>query len=450
MIVLIIKALLGVFLIISFGFLLTNIILRKGGVIEKTALGYLLGVGFFTFTLFLFNLLGVAYNFTNGFGILILLNLVLLLLNIFWGDNLPRFKCQDVVKKVSSLDRLEVGLILVIGILFATSLISDLYWPVRTWDSLAVYDFRAKSFLATGFMEDALSRGYFTRYPLLTSLAHTWLYSAGWKTPMIVYNLFYMSYIVSFFFFVRKLGSRKLSLVFTAILALTSPIYKHSQIAYTNFPYLVYISLGYFFIYLWLKQKGESKYLYLAGSFVGLSLWTRFIEPFWVTSLLFVFVGSIVLKNIKHFFKYSFIVLVFYLAWVFYTQYSFNTGGWLVDKNGGLFESILLNLEIDRLVLVARYFWKNVLKSYLALYFSFFSTVLFIKKYSLAHRLYIFSVVLNILLIFVGIFVFSVEVENWSGIGNSVKRMSMFLIPLMIFGIFLFIRFTQTLFRDYK
>ena len=66
----------GLTLIFLFGYKLCGILLPGVEKPEQLSLGYLLGIGIFTFIWFLLNWIGIPYTLASGMGILLLLNLV--------------------------------------------------------------------------------------------------------------------------------------------------------------------------------------------------------------------------------------------------------------------------------------------------------------------------------------------------------------------------------------
>ncbi len=236
---------LSVLLIFVLGFSLANLILPKAEGLEKLSLSFVLGIGVFTFFWFLLNLVGIPYIFVSGFV------LFLILILLIWGANRlihkerqENVKVIDIAyfKRMSVIEKVSLALIV---FFFLSVLVGNIYWPVRHWDSLVLYDFRAKIFAQTGFMQDAIDSGYFFGFPLLTALAHTWAYLSGFKNPSFIYGLFYMFFIINFFINIKKLHiKRTFVLLLTLLLTVSPRLFDHTQWSYTNLPYSVYLVLG--------------------------------------------------------------------------------------------------------------------------------------------------------------------------------------------------------------
>lgn len=434
---------LGLVGIITFGFLIADILLPRNHLLEKLSLGYLLGLGIFTFALFLANLTGLPYKLIPASLILLLLNLTGLTVNLLSKQRQKEsnFSFMQTLQKpwiwrisFKNITPLEAAFIGIIAFLLISSFISDIYWPVKTWDALAVYDFRAKSFLATGFMEDAIARGYFSKYPLLTSLSHTWLYLLDYPNPMIIYFLLYLGGVLILYFSLRRYLSRVFSLFFTTLFASSTPIFYHSQIAYTNLPYTVYSSISFFYLYHWLKS-GKANLAYISASMIALSTWARYQEPFWVPILLIIIIKGILSRKWLTAGLALSVFIIIYTAWSVFIQLNLGSSSLVVNQNIGLLNTIFMNLDPGRMTEVLAYLWTYIINPNLFLLLVFIFTVPFMLKREWPEKLIGLVIVINLATILAGTLVFSVERDSWSQIGGSAQRMSMFLIPYLIFYI---------------
>ena len=177
----------GLLLTLFFGILLSFLVVPTFKPLERIGISYVLGLGVQTFLMFLIYLVVGNYSLFNTLSILIVGNFILLLfsrkrLESFFKD----LKSNFTLNNFTLFQKIILGLI-AFFVLF--SLICTLYWPVSSWDSLVLYDWRAKLFVATGGMEEGIRRGYFFGVPLMTSLAHTWIYFLGGNQPEIIYTL---------------------------------------------------------------------------------------------------------------------------------------------------------------------------------------------------------------------------------------------------------------------
>jgi hypothetical protein len=329
------------------------------------------------------------------------------------------------------LEKIGIGILI---FLCVSAFIQNLYWPIRYWDSLVLYDFRAKVFAATGFMQPAISRGYFFGYPLLTSLAHAWVYILGGTNPSFLYTFFYISFLLNFGINIKKMGlSRPLVIAMTVLVSISPRLFEHTQWAYTNLPYIIYIVLGSIYLYWGIKNNDIKAYL-LSGIMVGLSTWTRNVEPFWLSVLIVAMVSTFFNKRWFWFVMMTSLVFIIMMPWrIFESFYKQGAGinvasqiintskGIVQNTNPTIFKSSLSN------------FWANFIFPYV-FYVVIFTIVLFFKIINKSKNLYfIFIVILDLGLILGGIFTYVTYVPYVGDLSDSLTRMAMFFQPLVVF-----------------
>jgi 4-amino-4-deoxy-L-arabinose transferase-like glycosyltransferase len=341
---------------------------------------------------------------------------------------------QIRLPKISLLD-----LLLIVGIasLIGYSIFSSLYSPVDDWDSIVLYDFRAKVLLNETYFRDVLhSWNYFWGYPLLTSLAHLWIYLLGGKSPVFIYPLFYLSFILMFYGTIRRFSSRTISLV-AALLPASDPlIFYQSMIAYTNIPYTFYLVSGSIYVFLWAKTS-KKEYLILGGLLSGLSTWTRSVEPFWLANLIFVWGYSFYKKRYGSLVLYPFIFLLIQYPWRIFQKVLLKIP-YTTEQIGTSLSILLKNLEIQRISLVLSYLYSSVFVTWGAGAILFVLTVLigFFKQGWKRNYEFLIIIFINLLLLFLGTYILSFGSGTWIRIPDSAKRMSMFFIPMFDFYIF--------------
>jgi hypothetical protein len=399
----------------------------------RLGLSYLLGIGLFTLIMFVANILGLRFSLQNIFVLLLPLLLVLVLLQRRKVRNL----WLDLVSIVKNphLDFSEKIMVGVMAFLVVSSFIYTFYWPVYMWDSLVLYDFRAHIFSTSGFMKEAFVNAYYTGYPLLTSLAHTIVYLARGGYPQIFDSLFYFSLGLCFYGLLREFLSRKLSLLFTLILFLSSPLYYHSTTSYTNLAYTAYISLGALYLYLWDKKKRVG-YLILSALLVGLSTWTRSVEPFWLAVLFIVFVVSVYRKKIWNILIYSLFFFPIHEAWKVFQA---SLRGTDASTTGEIAQNISLLsniLNFGRWREVFIYLYRDVVLPWGAISTAFALSIfsLFLLKKVKEQFLIFFITFIFLVVMLLGTFAFSFTASNWSltGIDDAAQRLSMLFYPLLV------------------
>jgi len=417
---------------ILLGIITVKLFLPKIHEFEKLGLGFLIGSSLFTIALFLAGVVGFSISLKTGVGILGTSSIILigyLFYNKRARNNLFKWKFETV-----KLGKVEYLAIIILGVLFASSLISNIYWPVKSWDALTLYDFRGKYFADTGRLSDLFSiHRYYLGYPLFTSLAHAWIYIIGFKNPSFFYSLFYIALTVVFCSSLTRLTNFKYSLIFTLVLAFSYEIYSHSLFAYTNLPYIVFLVLGYIYLYYW-KTSSENKYLYLSALLLSLSGWVRNSDPFWMVPLIVTFYYLVKSKKYWLWVKYTLIVLSFRIPWSVYVKIisrNFIIGS--SNDYSSLF-SLGLNEYITRFVLVSEYFFTNVFKPNWIMIVSFIAGLILVLTSKLNNiKFFSYLILISLGIIFGGIYFYSLIYVKWQLVGDSVARMSMFIIPLVIF-----------------
>ena len=312
-----------------------------------------------------------------------------------------------------------------------SALIQTVYWPIRYWDSLVLYDFRAKLFAQTGYMTEAINRGYFFGYPLLTSLVHTWTYLLGISNPSFYYSLLYVFLIIILYFNVRKFGlSRLYSLVFAAVLAVSPRIYDHTQWAYTNLPYTIYIVLGSIYLYWGIKKKDFGSFA-ASALLVGLSTWTRSTEPFWLSTLVVAVIFPLLNKEWFWPIVYTIILFAIMLPWKMFGSI-FNVDGVnVVGHVVSTSSAVAHSLQLSILEPTIKFFIANVISKYWQ-YFILLMLILIFKILVKSKNWLIISLIfVNIVLIFSGVLIFVRYQPYWQEISDSLSRMVMFM-PLLI------------------
>jgi len=423
-------------LLITFGVGLPVVLwaIPKHNLWGNLGLSYLLGIGIFTFLMFLTNVAGIIFSLTNE---LLLLALIAIPLVFYKKSQIGKFSIEIVQSfkksKMSSVEKIMLG---VMAFAVISSFINTFYWPVYLWDSLVLYDFRGVIFAASGFMKEAFVDNYYTGYPLLTSLAHTIVYLSGGKYPQFLYSLFYLSLGLGFYGSLREFISRKLSLFFTAVLLITGPIFYHSLISYTNLPYTTFLCLGALYVYLWDKKK-QIGYLILSALLVGLSTWTRSVEPFWLAVFLVIFLVSIYRKRIWSVLTFSIFFFPIHEAWKVFQGSLRGTGASTVGEIVGYTKLLLALLDPTRWIQVVGYLYKYVVIPWGAIFAAFILAAIslfLIKKQRKLFLIYFITVSLLGVLA-AGTFAFSEGVANWFAIGDAAERLSMLFYPLFIFCI---------------
>lgn len=420
--------------ILEVGLPIVLFILPKQNPMASAGLSFPLGIGIFTFIMFITNIFGVRFSLLNEFLILLTLSIPLILLTrkqikIFFINLINAFK-------KSHLSLVERVMLAALGFLILTSFISTLYWPPYIWDSVVLYDFRGHVFAQTGFMKAVFIDAYYYSYPLLTSLGHTIVYLSGGKYPQFIDSLFYLSLGLGFYGFLREFVSRKMDLLFTLILLTVQPLFYHSLLSLTNLPFSVYLSLGAICVYLWDKKK-EVGYLILSALLVGLSTWTRSSEPFWVGIFLIIFIVSVYRRRLFNVLTYSLFFFPILEGWKVFQNYLARSDPPDAIATAGYSKILPGLLNIQNWWLIIGYLYEHVVKPWGAVFAVFILAVLslfLLRKVSKYFLLFFITFTLLGVLV-AGVFIFSVDLDYWYRIGDAIERLSMLFYPLFIFCI---------------
>jgi hypothetical protein len=452
---------LGILGIFSFGYFVVATILNKDScILEKISAGFLLGSGLFTFTLFLANwLFGVPFKTWYSVSILILLNIISLCINFFakfYTKKKQRKHQQRRACIFSNLNKYENTIIALILILFTSSIINNLYWPVTDWDALALYDFRAKSFVATSFMYDAISRGYFTAYPLYTSLFHTYLYQINFNNPSFFYSILYITFVMLGFFISYRMTKRRLlSLLVSLFLAVNSFIYGHSLMSYTNLPYTIFLGTGFGYIMSSFRQSNVfSANFYIGVLLVSLSNWVRVSEPFWLIAFPVIIIFLIFTKKYLIALASAFSLYVIRYSWFKFLNVSNVLKTSYDTTNLYAVKDMSVNILDLKHIEAILYFYNNMVVPHKTLIFSFLTSLIVLVIYTLRNnKTFMYKstrewlnivniflpplIVISFLLIMLaGVYLFMFRFDSYAiEIPDSAVRLSMVLIPITLLAL---------------
>lgn len=335
---------LAIFILLSIlGFLTLNLI--KGTTfLEKLSLSFPVGIGVYTFLMFLGNWIGIPFNPFHQSIMIAFSTWGLLVFNLVMNKPQPPFP-----KAKMSLSPACIFL-LVIATFVSASFLYTTYWPVHSFDSLTMYDFRGLVFQKQGKIFD-IDDAYHGSYPLLTSLAHTLFYLFGSKNPQWLYSAFYLSLLAFFFERARRLVGNTKSAILTALFATTPIIFYFSTIAYTNLPYTLYIFASFVFVIDLIKGNEEGR-IVLIGLMLGLASWIRpATEWFFISVLFAVFLLARKVEQTPHFNKRSLMNIMtllavfsfFYAPWRIYQKLVLN----LADPTNGIVPFLTSGIRFD-------------------------------------------------------------------------------------------------------
>ncbi len=397
-------------------------------VLGKMALSYLLGLGLQTLIMFYLAVLHIKLTALNVTIAVLIPTLLIILLNVLFKKKF----LSNVNLNFKKLNFVEKLMIVIFFGLAAYVLAAGIYWPVVGWDSIALYDFRAKVFSITGYMDDAIRRGYFFGYPLMTSMAHTWIYILGGHYPKFLYSLMYISFGLLFYEFSQKWANRTIAMVFTIISMTAYPIFAQAAYDYTNVPYTIYFFISSAALFYW-TTTNEKKWLIVSALMMGIATWIRSTDPFWIVNIIVIVWWSIKNKSISPILIYILFFLPIQQSWnLFITKMSPSVSSQSLLAGG--FSVLVSKLDLNRLAQTSS-FVIQVLFSMLIPYSILLLISLTMAKKKILDTFYFLLILFgNISLLFVGAYIFSYIWEGWGLIGESLGRMGSVFIPLFTFA----------------
>ncbi len=331
---------------------------------------------------------------------------------------------------------LTIGILLVVFL----SIVINLNRNFLDWDTLALYDARAKflghgvnfSQMANFSKYDNLNKYYYSLYPPFTSVVHFFMHK---NTPFINTGLFYSMNLFLLatvvYIFGRNYVGKSLALLGAFFSVAYKDIFLLSIMQYTNLPFTLFLIIGIFSIFKYLDGE-EKRFLYWGSLFTAMSVWIRFLEPIWIAVSVSFLISSIlkkeILRSILDFLVLFIPSLIAFSSWSFFSSVIAQAPS-AVSFN---FQSIvepLVGIFTGSLVSIARYF---VLWFAVPLMISSISLV-YVKKDKPALLFLGTSIVLTILIYFSGLYFVSFQSPWWSALGNSLGRSSVFIIPIVVF-----------------
>ncbi len=421
---------LGFFLVFLMGFLIMLCFGKNYSLFEKVIFGMVLSLGLLPLLMFFLGLFKIPLTMSNILGSILIFDLLLSFVSC------RRFGGFKVFREKPNLKMGKLGIfkfVFFIPIIFfiVSSFFINLYWPVFEWDALALYDFRALRFLETYSLAQAVLTSQLTSYnysyPFFTSLIHDFVYLLSGRNPQFIYSIFYFLLLAVFYIFLSKKVSLPLASFFTACLATTPIFFLNSLIAYTNVAYVLYFVLATFLLWEFLTQKERTDSLLFSSVFLGFSTLVRASEPFWMVNIALMVFFCLKRKQIKWLIISLCLFIFLRESWALYRQYIFSN---FVNDIG---PGIRYYVDLKKIPLIINFLFQILFVGRKFLIFLFILTFfinIFRKKLN-------WSIFLSIsgyfILIFLGIYILSINFGWWADIPDSARRTTMVLTPMMLY-----------------
>lgn len=409
-----------------------------------------------TLLLFLSVLTKITFgSFENNYsGFLFNIISILVLSGVLVYGSVNYFSKSKVVKmnKALRIGRFEI-LFLILNLFFiVVSLYINVNKKVLLWDSIALYDARAKFLMQdTSFSEmvdlsrfDPVNSYYYSLYPPFTSIVHFYWYKL--KIPLNVSTYYTFNYlmlgVVAYFLTKKNLG--RMLAIFLVFLTLSNySIFSISLLEYTNLPYTLQMVLGIFLLSDYLKNKSTWKLLYGIALVVS-SQWIRFLEPLWIGVILSFLVFKFRSDSLKKNLILAVLILLFgaveYLSWKTFVS-SFGQTTDIVNFSLIKIIEPMVGIFTGSLMRIA---WFFVYSWGIIFLVHTFSILLVIKnKFSDSENFIQLALVSIILIYFTGLYFVSFQSIWWDKLGDSLVRSSTFMIPISAYLVLRYIKLTK-------
>ena len=392
--------------------------------IERLGLSFLLGAGITTFLWFLLYLAGLPFNLTT----LTLASLI----EISLGYQLARhLKLKPIPSHQVKLTR--VHLILISGVVLSLliAFLIGTHNPLTAWDSIALYDFRGHAIALNHDLRDITDSSYYVSYPLMVSLVHAVVYMLGGVSAQGIHALILTAFIAVVYGRMKTWTNLTYALVTCILIIGQNEIFAHATYAYTNLPYLAYLVTG--IIYAVSATKKDVYFLPFAGILIGLSTWVRTSETFWVIGMILILVQGWLTKHRYMGIISAIMVLMFRFTWTTYLNQVLVSINYSYEETVRSFRYKNVLRIISNWPEIYWYMRLNIFSPYLGIWLLTIPTAMtaMIKKDTKSILLF-GTIFLSTCMLVLGIMVFSTFYTTWNQIGDSARRMILFMIPLTI------------------
>lgn len=391
--------------------------------IERVGLAFLIGSGLTTFVWFFGYRAGLPFNLLTlsiSGGILATV-----------GYNLSVYLHLKPIYSRIILSKNEQYLFLSIIVMLFLALLIGSYNPLTAWDSIALYDFRGHAIAINHNLKDITDLSYYISYPLMISLVHSVVYMLGGINAQGIHAIIFSSFIAVVYGRVRSWTNNKYALLTCILIICQKEIFNHSTFAYTNLPYIAYLVSG--ILYSVSAKNNKSFWILFSGILFGISTWVRASETFWIIGALLITVQGFIQKNkIQALFSVLLLLAIHY-AWTIYYNAVLVSINYTYEQTLSSFGQKNVTQMVSNWREIYDYINLYIYLPYQGFWFLVVPTTLVsILKKDIKLFLLLGTVILTGGMVVLGIMVFSTYYTTWNQIGDSARRMIMFIMPLTI------------------
>lgn len=393
--------------------------------IERFGLAFLLGAGLTTFFWFLGYQLGLPFN-------LYTLSIAGLTLASIGYTAKSLLNLEPTIAKPDNLTKYTKLLAITIVIALITAFVIGSYSPLTAWDSLALYDFRGHAIALDHDLSFIDAGAYFMSYPLMISLVHAIVYMLGGINAQGIHAVIFAALIAIVYGRMRQWTNPIYALLACALITTNSEIFSHATFAYTNLPYTTYLITGILYAISAVRTERSSNYfLLLSGLLIGLSSWIRSSEIFWVAGILLIIVQGWKSQKKLTSIVSVLIVILIRLSWSSFIQTAFGAINIPTDSLVNHLNLVALQRIVSNLREIYWYLYLNVISPYLGYWLITAPAILVCGlKRDLKLFYLIASIIISAGMVIVGVMIFSTYYTTWNEIGDSARRMMLFIVPL--------------------
>lgn len=413
-------------LFIASGWFLTRI-LGLLHLTERLGLSLLLGAGLSTLIWYWLYLAGINFSFIS----LIISMVIVTTIGLLLSHLAPPTSSLSTPTTFSTIDRVLLGVI-ILGIVLAFVISS--YNIITAWDSMALYDFRAHAIVLNHDLRDIVDSSYYLSYPLFVSLTHAAIYFVGGVNAQGMHSILFVAFLAVIYGRLTTWTSHRVGLLGVLLTLFTYELMMHSTIAYANLPYSIFLTVGMFYA-VSESARLSGRYLIFAGIFLGLSTWVRTTEVFWVIGLIYILWYGYQLRLIKHAILGILLFFLIRQSWIFYYGYLVAHLAVPPLAPAPILSAHTLTSILHNIPQIIEYISKNVLGPYLGFWGMTIGIFVLSFRLSLPRaRALALIPLITFALSTIGIAIYSTFFPTWFAIGDSARRMLLFLMPLIYAG----------------
>jgi len=356
-------------LAIALGILITSLLVPDARFVERLAMGYGLGLGLATLVMFCLSAIGILLSAQTTAIALAFVAIVL-------GVVLWRCKPGALVLRTESVNPgykgnsqkfhtwkrvLALAIATTVLLTILASFVIALYWPICSWDAMAIWGVKGKAIAASGTVTSlkyGVHHHYPLHFPLMISLASL---LDGDELVKTLLSLTFAALLAVLCSNLRRFCGPLTSWLATLALATTPLLLEHSTIAYANLTMSFYYTASVLYLLNYINC-GELGFLLLSGLMAGIATWTR-PEGLLLLGLnaLVLLVFSLRRRSLRSILFYILPSCCFAFPWAMYSRYVLKIPNPFWSYAVTAITNLLTgHVDWDKLAMILQYFGRTV------------------------------------------------------------------------------------------